>query len=312
MFIQTGGPLLQDRQGKEIEMRRTIICAEIGANHLQDYDRAVQLVNDAKWAGADMVKVQMYTPDSLTIDSQDERFQIKEGPWAGQTLYELYTKTCMPYEWVPKLKKLAEDLGLLFMTSVYDVDTVDIAEKMGIEWYKIASFEINHLELIEKVGSVAKYAVLSLGCNETARTDEVANALRILLRCGVWDNRKWILHCVPEYPTPDNHANLTAVLTYRDRYYYDGCPSANVGYSDHTESLVAPAIAVGMGAELIEKHIGIGNGKDIDFFAISREKFSIMVGLIRHTEQLCVGRRMGSETKYKRKLIDGKLVRTVC
>ncbi len=277
-------------------MRRTIICAEIGANHLQDYDRAVQLVKDAHWAGADMVKVQMYTPDSLTIDSQDERFQIKEGPWAGQTLYELYTKTCMPYEWVPKLKKLAEDLGLLFMTSVYDTDTVDIAEGMGIEWYKIASFEINHHKLIERVNLTKKPTVISLGC---AIYDEYFKSIHMIER-----KYRWILHCVSTYP-----AHLKDCYLQR---LSDINSFGNIGLSDHTTTTLVPSLAVALGAKMIEKHIGVGDSKDVDFFALPRAKFKHMVDKIRRTESCFKAKWFIPTDKYKRKLIDGKLVRTVC
>ena len=276
---------------------KTQVIAEIGASHNQDFSTAIELVLAAKQAGADAVKVQMYRPGSLTIKSDDPRFQIRSGPWSGQTLWELYEKTCMPYDWVPILKNVAESLGLFFFTTVYDTETVGIAEEMGIASYKISSFEIDHLELIDRVAQTGKRVYLSCGCGGFPDIWKAVSTIR------KYHKNLCLMHCVSKYPAKPEDMNLRTLLEL-GRY-----TKGDVGLSDHTESTVIPAIAVSMGARCIEKHIGMSPG-GIDHFAMWPDAFKEMVHAIREAEVSQGVIHIGGSSQYRRQLVEGKLVRT--
>ena len=174
------------------------IIAEMSANHLQKFDNAVKIVKAAKEAGADAVKLQIYTPDTITIDCNNEYFQIKQGTiWDGQSLYELYKKAYTPWEWQPKLKKIADEEGLIFFSSVFDKSSVDFLEKINVPAYKIASFEITDIPLIEYVASKEKPVIISTGIATLSDIEEAVNACK---RMG--NEQIALLKCVSAYPTP--------------------------------------------------------------------------------------------------------------
>jgi sialic acid synthase SpsE len=268
---------------------RVIVVAEMSANHCQRFDTAVQIVLAAHWAGADAVKVQMFTPDSMTLNSTDDEFIVKDGLWKGKSLYELYSAGCMPYEWVPKLKD----------TSVYDLDTVDVCEEMGMPAYKISSFEVPYLPLIEKAAKTGKTVIISTGM---ADYEEKWKALRTA-RNHTKD--VWLLHCVSQYPAQPKDMNLRTIMEL-GRYCSGRC-----GLSDHTLGITIPVMSVGMGARMIEKHLKVNNNGLDAGFSLTPAEFSDMVSAVRVAEDSIGTCFHGGEKKYRRVERDGKWIRTV-
>jgi sialic acid synthase SpsE len=244
---------------------KVFVVAEMSANHKQDFNKACDLVHAASRAGADAIKVQMFTPDALAV--KDDKI-IKSGPWSGQTLYELYEKACMPYKWVPKLKDLAEKLGIKFFTSVYDTETVDMCEVLGIEAYKISSYEADHYELIEKVGKTKKPLIVSVGNLSLHKIFKVQDK--------VGHDQVVFLKCTSAYPAKLEGLNLRTLL--------DMGRSFTVGFSDHTDGIVAPVVAVAMGARIIEKHLTLDDDTLDAGFSIFPDRFYAMVQAIRAAE----------------------------
>src|SRR5256885_3448937 len=222
----------------------TYVVAEISANHRQKYEEAVKLVRAAMDAGADAVKVQTFTPDTITLRSDREDFRVEGGTlWDGRTLYDLYEEAHMPWEWQPKLKAVATDLGLDFFSSPFDPTAVEFLEKMSVPAYKIASFEIVDLPLIEKVAKTGKPMIISTGM---ATKEEIGEALDAARRAGA--DQIALLKCNSGYPSPPAEMNLG---TIPDMHQVFGVP---VGLSDHTLGIATPIAAVALGASFIEKH----------------------------------------------------------
>ena len=278
---------------------RVIVVAEMSANHCQRFDTAVKVILAAHWAGADAVKIQMFTPDDMTLNSTDDEFIVKDGLWKGKSLYELYSESCMPYEWVPKLKDIAEELGMFFFTSVYDLDTVDVCEEMGMQAYKISSFEIPYLPLIEKVAKTGKTVIISTGMATFA---EKWAALRTA-RNHTKD--VWLLHCVSQYPANPKDMNLRTIMEL-GRYCSGRC-----GLSDHTLGITVPVMSVGMGARMIEKHIKVNNDGLDSGFSLTPEEFRGMVQAVRIAEDSIGTCFHGGEQKYRRVEQDGRWIRKV-
>jgi len=272
------------------------VIAEIGANHQQSFRNACELIYAASEAGADAVKIQMFRPESLTLDKDDKRFRLTNGPWKGQTLFELYQKAYLPYEWVPKLKELADGLGVKFITSVYDTDTVDIAEKMEIEAYKIASFEITELDLIAKVALTGKPVFISTG------TASAAHIVKVKETIG--HKKVAFLKCTSQYPAAPETMNLKTILDMR-RWL------GTVGLSDHTQTIAVPVAAVALGARIIEKHLKIGEeGLDASF-SIDPIHFTAMVAAIRTAEKALGNVVYGGKAILRREKVSGKSVRVI-
>jgi sialic acid synthase SpsE len=201
----------------------------------------------------------------------------------------------MPYEWVPVLKAVAEGLGLFFFTSVYDTEAVDIAESYGIASYKIASFEINHEALLERVARTGKKVYLSCGC---ANLPELYKATRIIMK----HHRYFVLlHCVSHYPARPEEMNLRTI--YELGRYCRG----QAGLSDHSEGITIPSVAASMGIVALEKHIRIGESPD--FWALEPHEFADMVKAVRVAEESQGSIKMGGSSQYKRQMVEGKLVR---
>lgn len=278
---------------------KVFVVAEMSANHCQRFDMAVQIMLAAHWAGADAVKVQMFTPDGMTLNSRDDEFIIKDGPWQGKSLYELYSAACMPYEWVPKLKEIAEELGLFFFTSVYDLDTVDVCEEMGMPAYKISSFEIPCIPLIEKVAKTGKTVIISTGM---AGFEEKWKALRTA-RNHTKD--VWLLHCVSQYPAPAKDMNLRTI-TELGRYCQGRC-----GISDHSLGITVPIMSVAMGARMIEKHLKVNNYGLDSGFSLTPLEFSDMVKSVREAEESIGVCFHGGKKQFRRVERDGRWIRTV-
>lgn len=264
------------------------IIAELSANHHQKYEEAVKLVQAAAKAGADAIKLQTYTSDTITINSNKEWFSVggKDHPeeWQGKTLWGLYQEAYTPWEWQPKLKKVAEDLGLILFSSVFDDTSVDFLEKMQVPCYKIASYEIVNTPLIKKVAATGKPVIISIGF---ASEEEVELAIQILRENGVRDIVA--LHCVTAYSDKPRwkDTNLSMVADIENHFGVVG------GFSDNNAGIELPVLAATTGgASVIEKHFILrrsDGGLDAKF-SIEPEEFKQMVFLIRRAE------REGSET----------------
>lgn len=252
------------------------IIAELSANHLQNFDLAVKTIKAMKQSGADAVKLQTYTADTMTIDCNNEYFQIKQGTlWNGKTLYQLYQKAYTPWEWQPKLKKIAEDLGLICFSTPFDKTAVDFLEKMNVPAYKVASFEITDIPLIEYIASKGKPVIISTGIATLQDIKEAVNACR---RAG--NNQIALLKCTSEYPTPLEDVNLRTIPDLARRF------KTVVGLSDHTLGISAPIAAVALGAKIIEKHFILDRnlGGPDAAFSLEPEEFRAMVNAVREVE----------------------------
>ena len=252
------------------------IIAELSANHNQDYNQAVELIKAAKDVGADAVKIQTYTPDTITIDCQTEYFHIWKGTlWEGKNLYDLYGEAYTPWEWQPKLKQIAESLGLDLFSTPFDETAVRFLEDMNVPAYKIASFEIVDLPLIQEVARCNKPVIMSTGM---ASYDEICDAVSAVREEG--NDQIALLKCTSAYPAPAREANL---LTIRDLHEKFDVP---VGLSDHTLGTGVPVTAVALGASIIEKHFTLSRaipGPD-SAFSLEPAEFRQMVDAIREAE----------------------------
>ena len=253
------------------------IIAELSANHLQKFDNAAKLIKAAKEAGADAVKLQTYTPDTITIDCDNEYFRIKQGTlWDGQTLYELYKKAYTPWEWQPKLKEIAEEEGLICFSSVFDNTSVDFLEEINVPAYKIASFEITDIPLIEYVASKGKPVIISTGIATLSDIEEAVNACK---RRG--NNQIALLKCTSAYPAPLEEVNLKTIPNLADTF------KTVVGLSDHTLGISAPIASVALGACIIEKHLTLDRklGGPDAAFSLEPAEFKSMVKSVREVEK---------------------------
>jgi pseudaminic acid synthase len=253
-----------------------LIVAELSGNHLHDFSLAVKTIRAIKKSGADAVKLQTYTPDTLTIDCRNKYFRINQGTlWDGRTLYELYCQAYTPWEWQPKLKKLAEDLGLLFFSTPFDKSSIDFLQKLKVPAYKIASFEISDIPLIEYAASKGKPMIFSTGIAELKDIKEAVNACR---RKG--NDQIAILKCTSAYPAPLSEANLLTIPDLKNKF------KTVVGISDHTLGTGIASACVALGARIIEKHFILDRklGGPDAAFSLEPDEFKAMVGSIRSTE----------------------------
>jgi len=268
---------LKIRDKKIGKSYNVFIIAELSANHLQKFDNAVKLIKAAKEAGADAIKLQTYTPDTITIDCNNEYFQIKQGTlWDGQTFYELYKKAYTPWEWQPKLKKIAEEEGLIFFSSVFDKTAVDFLEEINVPAYKIASFEITDIPLIEYVASKGKPIIISTGIATLSDIKEAVNACK-----GIGNEQIALLKCVSAYPTSLEDVNLRTIPNLSDTF------KTVVGLSDHTLGISIPIASVALGASIIEKHLTLDRslgGPDATF-SLEPEEFKKMVKSVKEVEK---------------------------
>ncbi|MCA0935149.1 pseudaminic acid synthase [Vibrio alginolyticus] len=233
------------------------IIAELSANHNGDINRAFQIMEEAKKAGADAIKLQTYTHDTITIDCDSEEFQIHGGLWDGQTLYELYKGAHMPWDWHKPLFEKAKELGITIFSSPFDFSAVDLLEELDAPAYKIASFEVIDLPLIKRVAQTGKPMIISTGM---ANEEEIAEAIETATDNGCED--LVVLHCVSGYPAPAEQYNLKTIADISERF---GVLS---GLSDHTIDNATAVASVTLGACLIEKHVTMdrnGGGADDSF-----------------------------------------------
>ncbi len=259
-------------------MPKTYIIAELSANHNHDFDLAVKTIEAMAASGADAVKIQTYTPDSLVMDVDNEYFgPITSGLWKGIKRYDLYKQGTLPYDWQPKLQKVAESLGLDFFSTPFDLDGVDFLEKINIPIYKIASFEINDIPLIRYVAQKGKPMIISTG---VADMEDIQLALETCYKEG---NRNIsLLKCTSEYPATYEQANIRTISDMKSRF------NVRVGVSDHTMGSLVPIVAVSLGAEIVEKHFILDRtlgGPDCAF-SMEPQEFAEMVDNIRNVEKI--------------------------
>ena len=255
----------------------TFIIAELSANHLQNFDLAVDTIKAMKKSGADAVKLQTYTPDTITIDSDNEYFQIDQGTsWDGKSLYQLYQEAYTPWEWQPKLKEIAEELGLICFSSPFDRTSVDFLEVMDVPAYKVASFEITDIPLIEYIASKGKPVIISTGIATLAEIEEAVNACK---RIG--NDQIALLKCTSAYPAPLEEVNLRTIPNLADTF------NTVVGLSDHTLGISASIASVALGARILEKHFILDRkmGGPDAAFSMEPDEFRSMVEAVRDVEK---------------------------
>ena len=257
--------------------RPCYLIAELSANHRQQFDEAVKLVAAAGEAGANAVKLQTYTPDTLTIRCDRPEFRIGGGTlWDGKTLYDLYAEAHTPWDWQPRLKRLAADLGMDLFSSPFDRTAVDFLEEMDVPAYKVASFEIVDIPLIEYIAGKGKPIIMSTGMATLAEIDEAVNAAR---RAGATEIA--LLKCNSAYPAPPGEMNLRTISDMAARF---GVP---IGLSDHTLGIAVPVAALALGACIIEKHFTLSRstpGPD-SAFSLEPDEFKAMVEAVRTAEK---------------------------
>lgn len=264
------------------------VVAELSANHHQDFEQAVRLVEAAKDAGADAIKLQTYTPDTITIQSDREEFRIRGTIWNGRSLYDLYGEAFTPWEWHPRLKQAANDLGMDLFSSPFDRTAVDFLERMGVPAYKVASFELVDLPLIRLMSQTGKPLVISTGM---ATPEEIREALDAARQAGAKEIA--LLKCTSEYPSPAEEMNLRTIPELAAHF------NLPVGLSDHTMGIAAPVAAVALGACMIEKHFTLSRatpGPD-SAFSLEPHEFKSMVEAVRTTEKVLGEARIGPSAK---------------
>ena len=254
-----------------MDLPEPFVIAEISANHNGSFKRAIALIDAAAAAGSDAVKFQCFTPDTITIDHDGPGFVIEEGPWAGKTLYELYSQAHTPWDWFEHLFLHAEKRGVIAFSSVFDKTSVDFLEELDCPIYKISSFEITDVPLIRHAANTDKPIIISSGM---ANDDEICNAA---IHAG-YPHDPVVLHCVSDYPANAVGANLKRLDTI---WCIKGV--GRVGLSDHTLSTTLPAVAIGMGATVIEKHLTLrrsDGGPDAEF-SLEPDEFKAMTQAVR-------------------------------
>lgn len=252
------------------------LIAEISANHNQSYAQAEKLIHAAKESGADAVKLQTYTADTITIDCDSKPFQIHGTLWGGRTLYDLYQEAHTPWEWQPRLKRVADSLNITFFSTPFDNTSVQFLEDLGIPGYKVASFEIIDIPLLECIGKTKKPVILSTGM---ASLSEIKEAIATLKKSGCTELA--LLRCTSAYPAPLDEMNLRSIPHLHETF---GLP---VGLSDHSLGITAPIVAVALGACIIEKHLTLSRkaGGPDAAFSLEPDEFRAMVTAVREAEK---------------------------
>ena len=252
------------------------IIAEMSANHNQDFKQAVRIIEAAKEAGADAVKLQTYTPDTITIDCDNDYFRIKGTIWEGKKLYDLYGEAYTPWEWQPKLKKIANDLEMDLFSTPFDHAAVDFLEEMDVPAYKVASFELVDIPLLRKIAQTGKPIIMSTGMATLAEIDEAVSAIR-----EAGSNQLVLLKCTSAYPAPPDEMNLRTIPSLSETF------DVPTGLSDHTLGIAVSVAAVALGACIIEKHFTLSRDlPSLDgAFSLEPDEFRNMVEAIRNIEK---------------------------
>lgn len=274
----------------------TYLIAEMSANHAGKIENAFRIIEEAKEAGADCVKIQTYTADTLTINCDSEAYRIKGGLWDGYNYYQLYKEACTPWEWQPALKAKCKEVGVDFLSTPFDKTAVDFLEDMGTEFYKIASFELVDIPLIEYTASKGKPMVISCGMGSI---EEIEEALAACRRQG--NEQIVLLKCCSQYPANYEDMTLAVIPDMKKRF---GVP---IGLSDHSLGSLAPVAAVALGAKVIEKHVCLS--REIENpdsgFSMEMEEFARMAEDIKNAEKL-IGQSVYELTESEKSGLSGR------
>jgi len=268
----------------------TYIIAEMSANHNQEFNQAIKIIEAAKNVGADAIKLQTYTPNTITIDCNNEYFQIEGTIWEGRNLYDLYGEAYTPWEWQPKLKEIANELGLDLLSTPFDETAVEFLENLDVPAYKIASFENIDLPLLRRIAQTGQPIIMSTGMATLAEIDE---AVRTIRESG--GDQLALLKCTSAYPSPPEEMNLRTIPHLSSAF---GVP---VGLSDHTLENSVPVAAVTLGACIIEKHFTLSRdipGPD-SAFSLEPAEFKAMVDAVRTVEKALGSVHYGVSDKEK-------------
>ena len=246
------------------------IIAEMSGNHNQNIDKAIKLVDAAHQAGADAIKLQTYTPDTITLNDNGEDFQIRDEKslWKGQNLHELYSKAYTPWDWHPKIMDHAKKLGLTCFSSPFDETAIDFLETLNVPAYKIASFENNHIPLIKKAAATGKPIVISTGMSSLEDLDRIIHAVKEL-NC----EKLVLLKCTSTYPASPENTNILTIPHMKNLF------NCQIGLSDHTLGIGVSVASVALGATVIEKHITLdrSEGGVDSSFSLEPEEFKLLV-----------------------------------
>lgn len=249
---------------------KPFVIAEMSGNHNQSLEKALAIVDAAAESGVDALKIQTYTPDTMTLNISEGEFFIedKKSLWKGKSLYELYGEAMTPWEWHQPIKERCEKWGIEFFSSPFDATAVDFLEKLGVSFYKIASFELNDIPLIKKVAQTGKPMIMSTGM---ATISEIHEAVETAKRNGCKD--LILLKCTSAYPADPKEANLMTIKSLREIF------GVEVGLSDHTMGIAVPIASVVMGASVIEKHFTIrrADGGVDSAFSMEPQEFKEMI-----------------------------------
>ena len=258
---------------------KTFIIAEMSANHCGDLNLAKKIIAAAKAAGADAVKIQTYTADTMTLNCHSDTFKIEGTLWEGKYLYELYKEAYTPWEWQGELKGYADSIGMLFFSTPFDTTAVDFLEGLNMPLYKIASFEAFDYPFIRYVASKKKPVIISTGVSSL---EEIQEAIDTCKSAGNHDIT--VLKCTSAYPSKLSDMNLSTIADMIKRF---GAQGVKVGLSDHSMGFIAPVVAVAMGARVIEKHFTLDRslGGADSGFSLNAAEFSEMVKFIREAEE---------------------------
>lgn len=252
------------------------IIAEMSGNHAGDYNRGIEIIHAAKEAGADCVKIQTYTADTITLNCRNKYFTFEGDTWTGQNLHDLYSKAYTPWEWQQGFKEEADKIGIDFFSTPFDKTSVDFLEKLGMTFYKIASFEVVDIPLIKAVAATGKPIIMSVGMATIEEIEEALNAAR-----SMGNDNIALLKCCSVYPAIPDNMNLKTICDIKERF------GVVAGLSDHSMGHVAALTAVALGANIIEKHFCLG--RDIEnpdaSFSMEPKEFEAMVRDIRDAEK---------------------------
>ncbi|WP_169777474.1 pseudaminic acid synthase [Campylobacter mucosalis] len=256
---------------------KVFIIAELSANHSGDLKTAIETIKAAKRAGADAIKLQTYTPDSLTLNSYNDDFIIKGGLWDNRRFYELYEQALTPREWHKELFKVANDEGLICFSTPFCEDDTDFLEQFNPPAYKIASFEANDPNFIKYVASKKRPMIISTGIIDDIEIIEAINACK-----SVSNDDIAILKCTSSYPAPLSDMNLKTISAMKEKF------GVEVGFSDHSLGVNAPIMAVALGARIIEKHFILNKDvKSVDeVFSLDESEFKQMCKAVREAEEM--------------------------
>ena len=280
------------------EGEKTFVVAEVSANHLQDYGRAEAIIKAAAQAGADAVKLQTYTPDTITLDCDNDYFQITQGTiWDGTTLHKLYEEAYTPWEWQPRLMEYANGLGLECFSSPFDATAVDFMKEMDMPAYKVASFEINDIPLIRKIAGLGKPVILATGI---AYLEDMERALQVCKEEG--NEQVVLLKCTSAYPSPYEEMNLKVIPNMAQVF------DCITGLSDHSMGTAAAVASVALGAKMVEKHLTLSreDGGPDGAFSMEPDEFKKMVDEIRIVEKALGKVTYELTEKQKRSREDGR------